>query len=312
MPNWCQNVVYINHENTDLIDDLKDKIDTDKEKFFEYILPRPSSEDENWYDWNLSNWGTKWEVSPSEYWINEDGALYVSFDSAWGPPTVLYEYMYEKGYDVEAFYNEEGMAFCGWFIDGEDNYYEYGNLSADEIEDQIPTRVDEMFCISQYKRDNEEFEEEDTFVFSEEEPVECYSCGEEHLESELPEMSGQYICPSCGEGWVLKELREETEFDTEEEDKEPNWELMYGLTEWFNKKTKPVHVGIYELKTNKKWPFPATIKVEWDGKKWNTEEKFTAWRGLAEDPVAKEIALAKALEELKEEFEKLMAEEDKE
>lgn len=42
-----------------------------------------------------------------------------------------------------------------------------------------------------------------------EEAVPCYSCGQPHLESELVEMSGQYICPSCGEGWILKEFREE-------------------------------------------------------------------------------------------------------
>jgi hypothetical protein len=160
MPNWCQNVVYIKHEELNLIEDLKNKIDADGQKFFEYILPRPADQEENWYAWNLENWGTKWEVSPYEYNINEDGALYVSFDSAWGPPTNLYEHMYQYGYDVEAFYNEEGMAFCGWFIDGEDNQYEYADLSAEEIEEQIPTRLDEMFCISQYKRDSEEYDDE--------------------------------------------------------------------------------------------------------------------------------------------------------
>ncbi|CAB4133231.1 hypothetical protein UFOVP257_88 [uncultured Caudovirales phage] len=52
------------------------------------------------------------------------------------------------------------------------------------------------------------FEQELEF---EEEQVECFSCGALHLESELPEMSGQYICPSCGEGWVMKDQREESD-----------------------------------------------------------------------------------------------------
>lgn len=43
---------------------------------------------------------------------------------------------------------------------------------------------------------------------NEEHPVPCFSCGEEHLESELPELSGQYVCPSCGEGWVMNDFRE--------------------------------------------------------------------------------------------------------
>jgi len=48
----------------------------------------------------------------------------------------------------------------------------------------------------------------------EEEAVPCFSCGEEHKESELIEMSGQYTCPSCGDGWVMMDSREE---ETDEE-----------------------------------------------------------------------------------------------
>jgi hypothetical protein len=44
---------------------------------------------------------------------------------------------------------------------------------------------------------------------SEEEEVDCFSCGEMHLESDLIEMSGQYVCPDCGEGWVMKDQRED-------------------------------------------------------------------------------------------------------
>jgi hypothetical protein len=265
MPNWCQNVAYINHENKELIEDLKSKLDEDKENFFKYILPRPADQEENWYEWNINNWGTKWDCSPYEYNINEDGALYVNMDTAWGPPVGIYEHLYSEGYDVEAFYNEEGMAFCGWYIDGEDNHYEYSNMSADEIEENLPTKLDEMFNISQYQRDRED---------------------EEDFEDEV-EFESQ---------------------DTDEEDgEEPNWELMYGFTEWFNKKDKPSYIGLYEVKT-KEWPWP--MKVDWDGKKWITNEKVTEWRGLATDPVQKEKDLEKALEELKEEFEKLMAEEN--
>jgi hypothetical protein len=53
------------------------------------------------------------------------------------------------------------MAFAGWYIDGEDNYYEYGNMTADEIEEQLPTNLDEMFSISQYCRDWEAEQEDE-------------------------------------------------------------------------------------------------------------------------------------------------------
>lgn len=47
-----------------------------------------------------------------------------------------------------------------------------------------------------------------------EEAVPCFSCDEPVKESELLEMSGQYICPHCHEGWVMPDDR----VDEEEED----------------------------------------------------------------------------------------------
>jgi hypothetical protein len=60
-------------------------------------------------------------------------------------------------------------------------------------------------------------QEEET---AEEEAVPCFSCGAMHKESELPEMSGQLFCPSCNEGWVVMDMREE---ETEEELVAPAW-----------------------------------------------------------------------------------------
>jgi hypothetical protein len=50
----------------------------------------------------------------------------------------------------------------------------------------------------------------------EEEQVDCFSCGVPHKESDLPEMSGQYICPTCGEGWIMAFQREEEPVDESE------------------------------------------------------------------------------------------------
>lgn len=160
MPNWCQNVVYIGNEDTSKLDSIVTELDKgDKAQLFNTILPNPSGE---WdYNWSVDNWGCKWDASVYEYSINDVGALYISFDTAWGPPIALYDFLYQNGYDVEAFYREEGMAFAGWYIDGEDNYYEYGNMTADEIEEQLPEKLDEMFSISQYQRDYEAEQEDE-------------------------------------------------------------------------------------------------------------------------------------------------------
>jgi hypothetical protein len=164
MPNWCQNVAYIDHEDRQKIDFMMEELDKKEPQLFNSVMPRPADQEENWYDWNVCNWGTKWDASVYDHHIDADGQLYISFDTAWGPPIGFYQFLYENGYDVEAYYNEEGMAFAGQFIDGEDDFYNYGDMSADEIEETLPTKVDEMFNISQYQRDREDEEDDDEIV----------------------------------------------------------------------------------------------------------------------------------------------------
>ena len=62
---------------------------------------------------------------------------------------------------------------------------------------------------ARWEKESAEF---DALLESDDElPVPCYSCSALHLESELVEMEGQLICPSCGEGWVMKDMRDEDE-----------------------------------------------------------------------------------------------------
>lgn len=154
MPNWCQNVAYIKHEDTAELDKIVKELNKgDEAQLFNSLVPNPSGE---WqYDWSIENWGCKWDASVYEYSL-EPEHLYISFDTAWGPPIEFYNRLGEMGYQVKAFYREEGMAFAGLYEDGDDDYYEYGNMTADEIEEQLPTELDEMFSISQYARDYEE------------------------------------------------------------------------------------------------------------------------------------------------------------
>ena len=160
MPNWCNNYVSLSgpQEKIDeLIVELKKSALPDQTyEIFNKLLPRPADQEENWYDWNINNWGTKWDVNIDSYDVVDENTVTLSFDSAWSPPTNLYQSLEEQGWVVDAFYNEEGMAFCGHYSDGEDDYYEYANLTADEIQEQIPSDIDDMFCISEYRRDWEE------------------------------------------------------------------------------------------------------------------------------------------------------------
>ena len=53
-------------------------------------------------------------------------------------------------------YYEPGMAFCGIYSNGFDEYYEFGDMSPEEIEDTIPDELNECFMISEFARDRED------------------------------------------------------------------------------------------------------------------------------------------------------------
>jgi hypothetical protein len=138
-----------------------------KEEFCNEFVPMPEEfKNDGWYEWRVSNWGTKWDVGSSQYGIERGNAneCKFSFDSAWSPPIQFYEKLEELGFTVKAKYYEPGMAFCGTFDDGFEETWELGGMSADEVEDMIPSGLDEEFAISEQMRDfeseNEEEEEE--------------------------------------------------------------------------------------------------------------------------------------------------------
>jgi hypothetical protein len=160
MPNWCMNVATISHTEPRMITLIKDAALS--ENFFQTLRPRPESQKENWYEWNLSNWGTKWDVS-LENFVVEPSGIRADFDTAWGPPIAFLEHLVEMGYVVECFYYEPGMCFVGCFRDGFDDYYEYSDIDADKIRDHIGEELDDVFGISEsalYWQDaeNEEIE----------------------------------------------------------------------------------------------------------------------------------------------------------
>lgn len=158
MPNWCDNMVTLRHEDKSKIDALDaelSKRDAESHRcqgeFFNSIRPNPSGE---WdYNWSVENWGTKWEAGIIDWERRDDNEIWVSFESAWSPPTTFYEFLVEEGWEVEAIYQESGMGYAGQFTtDGGDDYYEYDitdietirNLPSDVIEfGDLLTRAEE-------------------------------------------------------------------------------------------------------------------------------------------------------------------------
>lgn len=178
MPNWCTNYVRLRPNTVEngekLIEGLK------AEKMFQTLCPMPEEYNNttspngdpelsrkltekygyaDWYDWCVGNWGTKWDACELFYDIDGD-EITVSFDTAWSPPTDLYDKLVAEGWQVYATYHESGMGYVGEYSDGFDECYDYSNMSADEVEETIPDYLDEEYNISNDMREWEDDENE--------------------------------------------------------------------------------------------------------------------------------------------------------
>ena len=140
MPNWCSNSITISG-STDTIKQLWDDAHVgDDFGLLNAMVPMPKELDGttkgtdgdavNWYDWRVTNWGTKWDISDEglEYVDNGDGTSVIQgwFDSAWAPPIEAYNTFLDDmdGCYIEATYEEGGMDFAGIYTDSDDQYME--------------------------------------------------------------------------------------------------------------------------------------------------------------------------------------------
>ncbi len=122
MPNWCSNTLTISGHKYD-IEAIVDKLKNgDKDKMFQTLIgtnPEISEQEyeRNWYDQNISRFGTKWDISYviDDMIINDESITY-SFESAWSPPVEFCRHL-SKIYNVQCtlYYSEPGCGFAGQF-----------------------------------------------------------------------------------------------------------------------------------------------------------------------------------------------------
>jgi hypothetical protein len=193
MPNWCNNYLELEHDDPEMIARAR-KAYADGRLLDEFI-PVPASlhivagsvgakgspeqvelelkEDANlkehgyatWYDYCVNEWGTKWDVGGDGGIANEDSpnATSMSFDSAWAPPIQAMEKFQDLGFKVKLVYWESGMCFAGIFDENGDDYLDYTDMTADEVEAAINPELDECMCIVENLREwEEENKEEET------------------------------------------------------------------------------------------------------------------------------------------------------
>jgi len=191
MPNWCNNTLELQHKDPAMIERAKAAMI--RGEFLHEFIPVPKELSEtvsggfsdpeeqaklleqtkaniekfgygNWYDFCVNEWGTKWDVGGNDYGnptITAEGKMIAGFDSAWSPPTTAMERLVEMGFTVKLYYYEPGMCFAGIWEGNEedgfnDDYYEYGDMSSDEVAEQLPAELNDMFCISDTMAEYEE------------------------------------------------------------------------------------------------------------------------------------------------------------
>ena len=82
-------------------------------KYAEYLKQTYGAD--NWYDWSVNTWGTKWDASNA--YLQDDGwMLQYDFDTAWNPPEGIHAFLVDKFPDVHIswFYREDGMEMAGY------------------------------------------------------------------------------------------------------------------------------------------------------------------------------------------------------
>ena len=185
MPNWCANTITISHDDmammkrvvkgynqNKLLDEfipipleLKEGAMNSSElmkiRNWEYKKELDKVREElnrkyfgykDWYDYCVSEWGTKWDIgrdtAPTLLMKDiKDKTVTFDFDSAWSFPSGAYEKLVDMGFSIKAYYFEGGMGFCGMWENGSDDYYSIEGNS-EWVLNNIPASINQHFGIS--------------------------------------------------------------------------------------------------------------------------------------------------------------------
>ena len=188
MPNWVYNrLQYLTHPNIDKVDALekhiKDQIDSNilDPNFFEFLCPNPAGKDaDNWYEWSIENWGTKWDAGDLTNLERDGNDLSFSFNTAWSNPKQLFDFLAEEGWLFKYSYSEEGSNFIGIHT----NEYEvcvdvpYGRRNLNRFREQLQENYRDLYeqfddyIFEMYERLDEEAEDEGSDYESEDDEEE--------------------------------------------------------------------------------------------------------------------------------------------
>ncbi len=183
MPNWCSNNLTISHSDPVMVERAAKGLR--EGSFLNEFFPCPAELHEHespnrnpelaerfireygapdWYDWQVKNWGTKWDVGGDDGSVSVEGNTVTAFfDSAWAPPTEAYAKLCALGFEIRATYYEPGMCFTGiWEGNGDDyfdDYIEYSDETSATVRDVVGEELDDLYGISESMAEYEDIEE---------------------------------------------------------------------------------------------------------------------------------------------------------
>ena len=160
MPNWFNFTLEVSGKEEDVQEFVQNvkgskKYDTKDYVFdFNHFIPQPDnifrgalgSEEEkyckdnnlpDWYNWNVENWGTKWNANVDNSCWTSDYSFTYEMATAWADPRPIFQAMFEKyphlAFEIEG---EEESCEYGLYIK-----FDKGNIGSAYEEE--PTFVDE-------------------------------------------------------------------------------------------------------------------------------------------------------------------------
>ena len=184
MPNYCNNNIVITGPNS-VIDKIEKIANGDKGDLLQYFYPMPKALQDttaplqkdatkeekakakenlkkygydNWYDWRVENWGTKWDIMEF-YNINrkeigeDESEISLGFDTAWAPALGAYERFIDENSNcsLKAYYYEPGCDFMGEWDNGMDSCFEVAKYGLDDDfwKQGIGSTLDDYFGITE-------------------------------------------------------------------------------------------------------------------------------------------------------------------
>lgn len=200
MPNWCNNYLSIKTSDKKLYNKIKKHMEQgakkDKEGNFTEVgllgllYPEPDYErvevkeafgkgiakkSEAWWDWRVTNWGTKWDIRSDDILgdltcVADDKSreyeIELDFDSAWSPPIEWLRYCEQKyerqNLTFHLTYFEGGMGFGGVYDTASgDAYYEFEQIKDAVLNGTKDEALSELIDVHCLTRDDFLFDEEE-------------------------------------------------------------------------------------------------------------------------------------------------------